>query len=94
MITGKTLIALVGCLVGVIGIVLSIISHFNSEKKNSNTETEKYAFFQGEMTAKIDQLIHAVEKLDAKLSKNTDDLYNEISEKISEHEKRYHSGGN
>lgn len=91
MITGSTLIAIIGCAVGVIGIILSIISYFNNVKKQSNSDTEKYAYFQGEMKAKMDELLRAVEKLDVKLSKNTEDLYNEISDKIAEHETRYHN---
>lgn len=76
---------------GISGIVLSVLSYFAGAKKQSNEDVGKRAYFEGEIHAKLDQLINSFEKLEAKLSKNTDDLYAAIHNEIKEHEKRYHN---
>ena len=69
---------------------ISVCTYFAGQKKNSNADVEKSAFFQGEITAKLDQLIKTVDKLDQKLTRNTGELHEEIDKKILDHERRYH----
>ena len=69
--------------VAVIGCIISILTYFAGQKKNSNADVEKSAFFQGEITAKLDQ----------KLTRNTGELHEEIDKKILDHERRYHNAG-
>lgn len=80
-------------IVAVIGVIVAILTYFAGQKKTSNADVEKNAFFQGEITAKLDQLIKTVEKLDQKLTRNTGELHEEIDKKITEHERRYHNAG-
>lgn len=77
-------------LVAVIGCVITVISYFAGVKKSSTAEVEKRAYFEGEIKAKLDQLLTSFDKLEAKLSKNTDELYAQITKEIEEHERRYH----
>ena len=80
-------------IVAVIGVIIAILTYFAGQKKSSNADVEKSAFFQGEITAKLDQLIKTVDKLDQKLTRNTGELHEEIDKKITEHERRYHNAG-
>lgn len=80
-------------IVAIIGCVISTLTYFAGQKKTSNADVEKGAFFQGEITAKLDQLIKTVDKLDAKLTRNTGELHEEIDKKILDHERRYHNAG-
>lgn len=80
-------------IIAVIGVVLSILTYFAGVKRNSNTDVEKRARFEGEIKAKLDQLILSVEKLENKLTRNTDELHAEIKRQIAEHERRYHDAG-
>lgn len=89
--TTNGIIALIGCIGGVIGIVIGVVGYFAGQKKQSNDEVQKRAYFEGEIKAKLDQVLTALEKLETKLSKNTDELYTEINKRIAEHERRYHS---
>lgn len=77
--------------IAVIGVVLAILTYFAGVKKSSNAETEHRARFEGEIKAKLDQLNHSFEKLEAKLDKSADSLNGEIKRQITEHERRYHS---
>ena len=47
--------------VAIIGCIISILTYFAGQKKVSNDDVEKSAFFQGEITAKLDQLIKTVD---------------------------------
>ena len=89
--TTSGIIALLGCIGGVIGVIVGVVGYFTGQKKQSNDEVAKRAHFEGEITAKLEQVLNAIEKLDAKLSKNTDELYAEIAKRIAEHEKRFHN---
>lgn len=77
--------------IAAIALVVSIVNSFAGAKKTSNEDVEKSAFFQGEITAKLDQLIKTVDKLDQKLTRNTGELHEEIDKKILDHERRYHN---
>jgi hypothetical protein len=79
--------------VAIIGCVVSILTYFAGQKRTSNNDVEKSAYFQGEMSAKIDQVIKNLEKLDSKLTRNTGELHDEIDKKILDHERRYHNAG-
>ena len=79
--------------VAIIGCVVSILTYFAGQKRTSNNDVEKSAYFQGEMSAKIDQVIKNLEKLDTKLTRNTGELHDEIDKKILDHERRYHNAG-
>ena len=79
--------------VAIIGCIISILTYFAGQKKVSNDDVEKSAFFQGEITAKLDQLLKTVDKLDQKLTRNTGELHEEIDKKILDHERRYHNVG-
>lgn len=76
--------------VAVIGVILSVLTYFAGVKKTSNGEVEKRAYFEGSITAKLDQLIKSVESLENKWAKNKEDLYSEIETQITQHERRYH----
>ncbi len=89
--TTSGIIALIGCLGGVIGVIIGVIGYFTGQKKQSNDEVAQRAHFEGEVTAKLKQVIDAIEKLDAKISKNTEELFDEIDKRIEKHEKRYHN---
>lgn len=78
----------------VLGCVVAVCTYFAGQKKSSNADTAESAFFQGEVTAKLDQLIKSVEKLEQKLSRNTGELHAEIDKKIADHERRYHNARN
>ena len=84
---------IITAVVAVIGCVLSVLTYFAGQKKTSNVEVEKRARFEGEITAKLDQLIKAFDKLEAKLTRNTGELHDEIDKKILDHERRYHNAG-
>lgn len=79
-------------LVGIIGLGIAILTYFAGQKHQSNKDVEKRAYFEGTITAKLDQLISRFDKLEEKLSNSTSELYDEINIKITEHEKRYHNG--
>lgn len=79
-------------LVGLIGAAVAVLTYFAGQKHQSNKDVEKRAYFEGTITAKLDQLISRFDKLEEKLSSSTSELYDEINLKISEHEKRYHNG--
>lgn len=76
--------------IGIIGAVLSILTYFAGSKRHSNNEVAERARFEGEIKAKLDQLLLSFEKLENKLTKNTSELYDEINQQIAAHEKRYH----
>lgn len=78
--------------IAITGIVLSIMTFFAGAKKTSNADVEKRARFEGEIKAKLDQLIKSVEQLEDKLSRNKNELYAEIRRQIQEHERHYHNG--
>ena len=78
-------------LVGVIGAVIAILTYFAGVKRTSNGDIEKRARFEGNIEAKLDELLKSIDKLESKLDKSTDDLYSEIKRQIAEHEKRYHN---
>ena len=82
--------AIISAIVGIVGVVIGVVGYFGGQRKQSNDEVQKRAYFEGEIKAKLDQVITTLEKLENKLSKNTDELYTEISKQIAEHEKRYH----
>lgn len=84
---------IISVIIAVIGCVLSVLTYFAGQKKASNEDVEKSAFFQGEITAKLDQLIKSVDKLEQKLTRNTGELHAEIDKKIADHERRYHNAG-
>lgn len=77
-------------LIAFIGVIIAVLTYFAGAKRTSNADVEKRAYFEGEIKAKLDQLLTSFEKLEMKLSKNTDELYSEISKQIAEHERRYH----
>lgn len=77
-------------LVAVVGCAVSCLSFLLGQKKSNSEETAKRARFEGMIDEKLNNLIKSVDKLDEKLSKNTNDLYKEIDKRISLHEKRYH----
>lgn len=79
--------------IAIVSCIISILAYFAGQKKTSNDDVEKSAFFQGEITAKLDQLIKTVDKLDQKLTRNTGELHEEIDKKILDHERRYHNAG-
>lgn len=83
----------IAVVVGVIGVVMSVMTYIAGQKTQSNKDVEKRAYFEGTITAKIDQLISRFDKLEERLTNSTSELYDEIDLKISEHEKRYHSAG-
>lgn len=78
-------------IIAVIGVLLAILSYFAGQKTQSNTDVEKRAYFEGEIKAKLDQLIKRFDNMEEKLSKRTAELHQEIDKSIAEHEKRYHS---
>lgn len=80
----------ISVIIAAIGCVIAVLTYFAGQKKASNGEIEKRARFEGEITAKLDQLIKSFDKLDAKLTRNTGELHEEIDKKILEHERRYH----
>ena len=82
----------IAVVVGIIGAVVAVLSYFAGQKNQSNNDVEKRAYFEGTVTAKLDQLIDRFDKLEEKLQNSTSALYDEIDEKIKEHEMRYHSG--
>lgn len=77
--------------IAILGAVLSVLTFFAGSKRNSNTDVEKRARFEGEIKAKLDQLLQSVEKLENKLTRNTGELHAEIKRQIEEHERRYHA---
>ena len=77
-------------IIGGIGVLIAVLTYFAGLKKSSNEVTEQRARFEGEIKAKLDQLNRSFEKLEAKLDKSSDSLYDEIKRQISEHERRYH----
>ena len=89
--TATGIFSTIGCIVGIIGIVIGVIGYFAGQRKQSSEDAANRARFEGEVCAKIDQVLHSIEKLENKLSKNTDALYAEIDDKIAEHERRYHN---
>lgn len=80
-------------IIAAVGLVLSVLTYFAGVKRTSNADVEKRARFEGQIEAKLDQLIKQVSKLEEKLSQNKDELYAEIKERIEEHERRYHHNG-
>ena len=82
----------INILIAVIGVIIAVLTYVAGQRSSSNKEVEKRAYFEGTITAKLDQLISRFDKLEEKLSDNTSELYDEINLKIAEHEKRYHSG--
>ena len=85
-----TIGAIISAIVGIVGVVIGVVGYFGGQRKQSNDEVQKRAYFEGEIKAKLDQVINTLEKLENKLSKNTDELYTEISKQITAHEERYH----
>ena len=77
-------------IIALTGLVIAILTYFAGVKKSSNAATEQRARFEGEIKAKLDQLNRSFEKLEAKLDKSSDSLYDEIKRQIAEHERRYH----
>ena len=89
--TATGIFTTIGCIVGIIGIVIGVVGYFAGQRKQSNEEAANRARFEGKVCTQIEQVLHAIEKLEDKLSKNTDALYKEIDDKIEEHERRYHN---
>lgn len=77
-------------IIGVIGVIIAVLTYIAGTKKTSNEEVEKRAYFEGQIGAKLDQVLHSLEKLESKVSKNTEELYNTIEKRIEEHERRFH----
>lgn len=78
--------------VDILVVIFSGLAFFAGLKRTSNTDIAERARSEGEIKAKLDQLLNSFEKLENKLTRNTSELYEEIDKRISEHEKRYHSG--
>lgn len=79
-------------IIALIGAIIAVATFVVGQKHQSNKDVEKRAYFEGTITAKLDQLISRFDKLEEKLSNSTSELYDEINLKITEHEKRYHNG--
>ncbi len=73
---------LCGCVSLIIGIVGTLAATKNQSKKDG--------YFEGVVSAKLDNLAQAVEKLDIKLGVNTSELSREIDKKISQHIREWH----
>lgn len=84
-------LSVIGYVGGAIGVIVGVVGYFAGQRKTSNAEVEKRARFEGSMEAQLKQVIEKLDKIEDKLSKNTDALYAEIDKAISEHERRYHS---
>ena len=80
--------------IGVFSLLIAVLSYFAGSKRSSNSDVEKRARFEGEIKAKLDQLLLSVEKLEQKLTRNTTELHDEIKRQMAEHERRYHNGDN
>lgn len=78
-------------IVGIVTAVVSIVSYFAGEKKTSKGEVAERARFEGNVEATLKQILLRLDGLDAKLTRNTTELYDEIDKRIAEHEKRYHA---
>ena len=78
--------------VGIIGALIAVLSYFAGVKKSSNEDVEKRAYFEGQVTEKLDQLMHRFDRLEEQLSNNTSELYDEIAKQVEKHEERYHNG--
>lgn len=83
--------ATVTIIVGVVGAIIAVITYFAGEKKASKGEVAERARFEGNVEATLKQILLRLDGLDAKLTRNTTELYDEIDKRIAEHEKRYHA---
>lgn len=77
--------------IAIIGAVVAVLTYFAGQKKNSNGEAADRARFEGRVEEKLDRLQQSVDKLEARLSKNTTELYDKIDKEIKEHEMRCHN---
>lgn len=77
-------------LIGFVGAALSLITYFVGTKKSSKDEGQQKGYFEGVITTKLDTLASAVDKLDSKLSKNTDEVYDRIDDRFKQHIKEWH----
>lgn len=77
-------------LIAIVGCAVTCLSFLLGQKKSTSEETAKRARFEGMIDEKLNNLIKSVDKLDEKLTKSTNDLYEEIDKRIILHEKRYH----
>lgn len=73
-------------IVGLGGLILAVMTYIAGTKKTG----EERARFEGMVEEKLDRLQVSLDKLEERLSKNTTELYDEIDQKIHEHEERYH----
>ena len=78
-------------LVGIVGAVVAVCTYYAGQKHQSNKDVEKRAYFEGQVTEKLDQLMHRFDRLEEQLSNNTSELYDEIAKQIEKHEERYHN---
>lgn len=90
--TASGIIAVIGCIVGVVGGVIGVVGYFGGQKKQSNDDVEKQAYFRGEINAKIDLLMKGFDEIKTMLSENITSVRDEIDEKMNEHIRTYHNG--
>lgn len=89
--TANGIVTIISCIISIISVTLLVTSHFNGQKKQSNEDVEKQAYFRGEMNTKMETLMNDVKELKTMFSQNVVSIRNEIDEKMKEHIKVYHN---
>ena len=70
------------------GLVLAVLTYFAGAKRSASER----ARFEGEISASLKDLTRAVDKLETKLDRTSDGIYDEIKRQIADHERRFHNG--
>lgn len=74
-------------LIAVAGLLLSALTFVAGTKKANKAA----GYFEGLVTAKLDELGKKIDKFEDKLSHNSEKFYTAIDAAIKDHEERFHS---
>lgn len=79
-------------LVGVCGLILSILTFVAGTKKNSKEDGYNLGKFEGDI-ARIEEAIKSIKEMIAEIKIDLHNEENKIAEAIKNHERIYHNGG-
>ena len=85
-------IAIIGCIGGIIGCVMGVLSFFSSRKDKSNKDTKDGSYHLGQIDTRLKNIEEVLEKIQTKLDIQEEEIDVKIEKAIKTHEKMYHKG--
>ena len=79
--------------VGIGGLVLSMITFFLGQRKDSNTSGRELGEFMGRMDTKLENIDTAIKELKAAIKEGRRENTDAIEHAIKEHERAFHGTG-